>query len=45
MKSNYESLEKGGDVESRHNETEDRNFFRQSISAKFLAGSLAPSKR
>lgn len=45
MKSNYESLEKGGNLDSHHNEMEDRNFFRQSISAKFLAGSLAPSKR
>lgn len=44
MKSNYESLEKN-DADPHQNETEDRSLYRQSISAKFLAGSLAPSKR
>ncbi|GIY86657.1 hypothetical protein CDAR_468181 [Caerostris darwini] len=46
MKSNYESLEKDS-VESHNNNNEmtDRSFYRQSISAKFLAGSLLPLKR
>ncbi|GIY21089.1 mitogen-activated protein kinase-binding protein 1 [Caerostris extrusa] len=47
MKSNYESLEKSDSGESHNNNNEmtDRSFYRQSISAKFLAGSLLPLKR
>ncbi|GFT22246.1 mitogen-activated protein kinase-binding protein 1 [Nephila pilipes] len=47
MKSNYESLEKSDSIESQHsnNEMVDRSFYRQSISAKFLSGSLVPLKR
>ncbi|GBL94462.1 Mitogen-activated protein kinase-binding protein 1 [Araneus ventricosus] len=46
MKSNYESLEKSDSVESHtnNNDMADKNFYRQSLSAKFLAGSM-PLKR
>ncbi|CAL1277931.1 unnamed protein product [Larinioides sclopetarius] len=45
MKSNYESLEKSDSVESHtSNDMADKNFYRQSLSAKFLAGSM-PLKR
>ncbi|XP_035215773.1 mitogen-activated protein kinase-binding protein 1-like isoform X2 [Stegodyphus dumicola] len=45
MKSNYESLEKTDSVDLHQNDVEDKNLYRQSISAKFLAGSLTPLKR
>ncbi|XP_042907111.1 mitogen-activated protein kinase-binding protein 1 isoform X2 [Parasteatoda tepidariorum] len=45
MKSNYESLEKTDSIELHSDDVFDKNFYRQSISAKFLAGSHLQTRR